>query len=103
MYYLFVCAEIFFQSYSFIIQIRNIIYTFYDMKLDETEVKFISELANIVTDSELAAELSRIRYERGINKRVTIDQVRKARYKLGISKRQGRGKCQINERRRENE
>ena len=43
------------------------------------------------------------RYERGINKRVTIDQVRKARYKLGISKRQGRGKCQINERSRENE
>ena len=72
-------------------------YTFYGfkMKLDNNEYTFIRKMANIIKDADLAHELSRIRYEIGIKDRVTIDQVRKARYKMGITKKKGRGKCQI--------
>ena len=80
-----------------IIQPIGHIYTFYgfNMKLDDNERQFIKKMANIIVDADLAHELTRIRYETGIRDRVTIDQVRKARYKMGITKRKGRGKCQI--------
>ena len=64
------------------------------MKLSDNEKEFIKRMANVVKDAELASELTRIRYEFGNNDRVTIDQVRKTRYKLGIGKKNGRGKCQ---------
>ena len=72
-------------------------YTFYglNMKLNNNEYNFIRKMANIIKDADLAHELTRIRYEIGIKDRVTIDQVRKARYKMGIMKKKGRGKCQI--------
>ena len=64
------------------------------MKLDDNERQFIRKMSNIIVDADLAHELTRIRYETGIKDRVTIDQVRKARYKMGITKSKGRGKCQ---------
>ena len=64
------------------------------MKLSSQEKTFVEKMCNIYKDSELAGELTRIRFEMGIRDRVTIDQVRKTRYKLGISKKRGRGKCQ---------
>ena len=70
-------------------------FTAFTMKLDDNEHQFIKKMANIIMDANLAHELTRIRYEMGIKDRVSIDQVRKARYKMGITKKKGRGKCQI--------
>ncbi len=64
------------------------------MKLSLQEKAFVEKTCNIYKDARLADELTRIRFEMGIKERVTIDQVRKARYKMGIAKKQGRGKCQ---------
>ena len=64
------------------------------MKLSLQEQAFVEKTCNIYKDARLADELTRIRFEMGIKDRVTIDQVRKARYKMGIAKKQGRGKCQ---------
>ena len=64
------------------------------MKLSLQEKAFVEKTCNIYKDARLADELTRIRFEMGIKERVTIDQVRKARYKMGIAKNQGRGKCQ---------
>ena len=86
-----------------IIQPIGHIYTFYgfNMKLDDNERQFIKKMANIIVDADLAHELTRIRYETGIRDRVTIDQVRKARYRMGIHKVQGRGKCHIDRNRKD--
>jgi len=65
------------------------------MKLSDNEKEFIKRMANVIKDAELASELTRIRYEFGNNDRVTIDQVRKARYSMGIEKARGRGRCHI--------
>ena len=46
-------------------------------------------------DERIADELTRIRYDLGIKDRVSVRQVRRARYNMNIKKRQGRGKCQI--------
>jgi len=64
------------------------------VKLSPQEIEFVKGMCNIYKDSQLAGELTRIRFDMGIRDHVTIDQVRKARYKLGIAKKQGRGKCQ---------
>ena len=65
------------------------------MKLNGQEHKYVREMCNILKDNQIADELTRIRYSLGEKDRVTIDQVRKSRYKQGIGKKQGRGKCQI--------
>jgi len=65
------------------------------MKLDKNEKNFIRRMANIIKDADLASELTRIRFEFGNRDRVTIDQVRKARYSMGIEKARGRGRCHI--------
>ena len=67
----------------------------YRMKLDNNEKEFIKQMANMVKDADLASELTRIRFEFGVRDRVTIDQVRKARYSMGIEKVRGRGRCHI--------
>ena len=54
------------------------------MKLSLQEKAFVEKTCNIYKDARLADELTRIRFEMGIKDRVTIDQVRKARYKMGI-------------------
>ena len=72
------------------------------MKLNDREKEFIKGVANIMKDSDVAAELTRIRCGFGITKKVTIDQVRKARYSMGIEKVRGRGRCHI-KRNKENE
>ena len=65
------------------------------MKLSNQENEYIGKMCNILKDIEIVDELTRIRYGLGIKDRVTIDQVRKSRYKQNISKKSGRGKCQI--------
>tara|TARA_R100001163_G_scaffold59204_1_gene47860 strand:- start:615 stop:836 length:222 start_codon:yes stop_codon:yes gene_type:complete len=66
------------------------------MKLSKQEHEYVKQFANILKDEQIADELTRIRYslsdEGG---RVTIDQVRKSRYRQGINKKSGRGKCQV--------
>ena len=54
------------------------------MKLNGQEHKYVREMCNILKDSQIADELTRIRYSLGEKDRVTIDQVRKSRYKQGI-------------------
>ena len=65
------------------------------MKLNNNEKEFIKGMANIMKDADVAHELTRIRYDLGNKEIVTIDQVRKARYRMGIHKVEGRGKCHI--------
>ena len=61
----------------------------------QAEKQYIEKTCNLYKDERIAHELTRIRYEIGVRDSVTIDQVRKARYKMGIQKKRGRGKCQI--------
>jgi len=65
------------------------------VKLSKQENEYIGKMSNILKDIQIVDELTRIRYGLGIKDRVTIDQVRKSRYKQGIEKKSGRGKCQI--------
>ena len=71
------------------------------MKLNNNEKEFIKGMANIMKDADVANELTRIRYDLGNKDIVTIDQVRKARYRMGIHKAQGRGKCHIDRNRKD--
>jgi len=71
------------------------------MKLNNNEKEFIKGMANIMKDADVANELTRIRYDLGNKDIVTIDQVRKARYRMGIHKVQGRGKCHIDRNRKD--
>ena len=73
------------------------------MKLSPQEKKFVKDMANIWSDQRIADELSRIRTELELKDRVTIDQVRKARYRSGITKLGGRGKCQVKHKENNNE
>ena len=45
----------------------------------------------------ISEELTRIRRGLDIKETVTIDQVRKARYRMGLSKQSGRGVCRLRE------
>ena len=65
------------------------------MKLNDREKEFIKGVANIMKDGDVAAELTRIRRGFDIKDTVTIDQVRKARYSMGIEKVRGRGRYHI--------
>tara|TARA_Y100000401_G_C8319467_1_gene224427 strand:+ start:1870 stop:2091 length:222 start_codon:yes stop_codon:yes gene_type:complete len=66
------------------------------MKLSKQEHEYVKQFANILKDEQIADELTRIRYSlNNEGGRVTIDQVRKSRYKQGINKKSGRGKCQV--------
>ena len=65
------------------------------MKLSSAEKHYIEKTCNLYKDQRLADELTRIRYETGVRDRVTIDQVRKARYRMGLSKQSGRGVCRL--------
>lgn len=60
------------------------------MKLTESEIQFIKETYTFYPDSRIVTELNRIRGGLG-ESFVTIDMVRKARYKLGIKKGGERG------------
>jgi hypothetical protein len=55
--------------------------------LSKVEVQFVKETAGFYTDSRIVEEINRIRESVGNDDdTVTIDMVRKARYKLGIKK-----------------
>ena len=66
-----------------------------NMKLNDREKEFIKGVANIMRDVDVAAALTRLRREFGVEDRVTVDQIRKARYAMGIQKAQGRGRFYI--------
>ena len=73
------------------------------MKLSEQEKEYIKNLCETYTDERISMELTRIRYELGIKAQVSIDQVRKGRYDMGIAKAHGRGVCKIIKKEQENE
>lgn len=69
------------------------------MKLTDAEMDFIKSSCGVMKDQEIADKLTILRShagEKGKKSRVTVDLVRKARYKLGIRKGHGRGVCKIN-------
>ena len=65
------------------------------MKLTKSEIEYVKETCSFYTDARMATELTRIRYESDISDSVSLDMVRKARYKLGVKKKRGRGKCEL--------
>ena len=74
------------------------------MKLTEKEKDYIKNLCNTYTDERISIELTRIRYEIGIKDSVSVDQVRKGRYSMGIAKAHGRSVCKtVNKKESENE
>ena len=73
------------------------------MKLTDKEKEYIKSLCGTYTDERISIELTRIRYELGIKDRVSVDQVRKGRYDMGIAKAHGRGVCKIIKKESENE
>ena len=73
------------------------------MKLSEQEKEYIKNLCETYTDERISTELTRIRYELGIKDKVSVDQVRKGRYDMGIAKAHGRGVCKIIKKEQENE
>jgi hypothetical protein len=73
------------------------------MKLSEQEKEYIKNLCGTYTDERISTELTRIRYELGIKAKVSVDQVRKGRYEMGIAKAHGRGVCRIVKKEPENE
>jgi hypothetical protein len=64
-------------------------------RLDESEKEFVKETCGFYKDMRIAEELTRIRRGLNIKEAVTIDQVRKARYRMGLSKQSGRGVCRL--------
>jgi len=66
-------------------------------RLDKAEKEFVKETCGFYKDMRIAEELTRIRRGLNIKETVTIDQVRKARYKMGLSKQSGRGVCRLRE------
>ena len=54
--------------------------------LNEKEREFIKDTYVFYGDDRIVVELNRIRHVVGNSEIVTIDMVRKARYKLGIKK-----------------
>ncbi len=69
------------------------------MKLTDAEINFIKSSCGVMKDKEIADKLTALRSqigESGQKSQVTVDLVRKARYKLGIRKGHGRGVCKIN-------
>ena len=66
-------------------------------RLDKAEKEFVKETCGFYKDMRIAEELTRIRRGLDIKEAVTIDQVRKARYKMGLSKQSGRGVCRLRE------
>ena len=66
-------------------------------RLSKSEKEFVKETCGFYTDMRISEELTRIRRGLDIKETVTIDQVRKARYRMGLSKQSGRGGCRLRE------
>tara|TARA_Y100000310_G_scaffold282750_1_gene304216 strand:+ start:27 stop:260 length:234 start_codon:yes stop_codon:yes gene_type:complete len=66
-------------------------------RLDKSEKEFVKDTCGFYKDMRIAEELTRIRRGLNIKETVTIDQVRKARYRMGLSKQSGRGVCRLRE------
>ena len=64
------------------------------MKLSEQEHKYVSKMANILTDPQIADELTRIRIDLGMKDKVTAKQVLCSRHSQNIKKKRGQS-CQI--------
>ena len=72
-------------------------------RLDKAEKEFVKEPCGFFKDIRIAEELTRIRRGLDIKEAVTIDQVRKARYRMGLSKQSGRGVCKLRKKDNDNE
>ena len=72
-------------------------------RLDKAEKEFVKETCGFYKDIRIAEELTRIRRGLDIKEAVTIDQVRKARYRMGLSKQSGRGVCKLRKKDNDNE
>ena len=59
--------------------------------LSKQEKDFIRKSAHMSSDSQIANELTRIRYELGIDDTVSTKRVRVARSKMGLKKHNGTG------------
>ena len=68
-----------------------------DMKLTEQENRFIKDTCCFFSDDRTVVELNRIRQEMEHPANITVDMVRKARYKMGLKKKPGRGRCDLDE------
>ena len=72
-------------------------------RLDKAEKEFVKETCGFYKDMRIAEELTRIRRGLDIKEAVTIDQVRKARYRMGLSKHSGRGVWRVRKMHNDNE
>ena len=72
-------------------------------RLSDSEKEFVKETCGFYTDMRIAEELTRIRRGLNLKEVVTIDQVRKARYRMGLSKESGRGVCKLRKKDNDNE
>jgi hypothetical protein len=72
------------------------------MPLDNNEKNYIKKMANVLTDANIAEELTKLRIHFGISGRVNRRQVTDARSRMGIKKAQGRGANRV-KRNKENE
>ena len=61
------------------------------MRLSKQEKEYIKKMANVLKDSEIADELTRISIGFGIKERVNKRQVTGVRTRMGIKKSPGRG------------
>ena len=61
------------------------------MRLSKKEKEYIKKMANVLKDTEIADELTRIRMDFGIKEKVNKRQVTGVRTRMGIKKSPGRG------------
>ena len=61
------------------------------MRLSKQEKEYVKKMANVLKDSEIADELTRIRMDFGIKEKVNKRQVTGVRTRMGIKKSPGRG------------
>ena len=61
------------------------------MRLSKLEKEYIKKMANVLKDTEIADELTRIRMDFGIKEKVNKRQVTGVRTRMGIKKSPGRG------------
>ena len=61
------------------------------MRLSKQEKEYIKKMANVLKDTEIADELTRIRMDFGIKEKVNKRQVTGVRTRMGIKKSPGRG------------
>lgn len=71
------------------------------MILNQAEIEYLTAMCGVQKDQEIADHLTILRVKNGISEKdgesfaISVDQIRKTRYKLGIKKGHGRGVCRV--------